>query len=350
MPILVANQPRIHRIDVGALFDLDTAIAHSLDAAIIQEAQTSGVLLLAGLPRWVPIDAKSRRSLLKIFSLPEVEIRKLWRRNFDPQQRNIYRGWFPLQNGGATYKEGIDLGPDVAYGDAVIDDADPLTEATPLPPEALLPQWREQIRDYYRAMDRLSGVLMRSIARGLNIPEDAFERFFRHAISTLRLLHYPVRSSTSLCETDPRELWTEHAGQPRYLLGRAHVDTGFMTLLAQDGVAGLQVQHRDGSWADVPPEEGTLVVNFGKLFERWTTGKIRATMHRVLGTGAERYSIPFFYEAGARAIIAPLPLADAEQFAPFYYGDYLWDVTTQFIEQRGIAHLRQPAGPPPRNM
>ena len=29
-----------------------------------------------------------------------------------------------------------------------------------------------------------------------------------------------------------------------------------MTLLAQDGVEGLQARARDGAWIDVPPEEG----------------------------------------------------------------------------------------------
>ena len=132
-----------------------------------------------------------------------------------------------------------------------------------------------------------------------------------------------------------------------FLLARAHVDTGFITLLAQDGVAGLQAQHLDGTWMDVPPEEATLAVNFGKVLERWTDGAIRATVHRVLGSGRERHSIPFFYEAGVDAVIAPLPLPGAKAFAPFYFGDHLWDTTTQFVEQRGIAHLRRPLGPPP---
>jgi isopenicillin N synthase-like dioxygenase len=85
------------------------------------------------------------------------------------------------------------------------------------------------------------------------------------------------------------------------------VDSGFVTLLAQDGVAGLQARAADGSWLDVPPREGTLAVNFGKLLESWTGGRIRATEHRVLGSAQERRSIPFFYEPRADAVIAPCP-------------------------------------------
>jgi isopenicillin N synthase-like dioxygenase len=60
-----------------------------------------------------------------------------------------------------------------------------------------------------------------------------------------------------------------------------------------------------------------VAINFGKVLERWTAGRIRATLHRVLGSGRERYSIPFFYEPKPDAVIAPLPLAGAEAFAPF---------------------------------
>ena len=78
---------------------------------------------------------------------------------------------------------------------------------------------------------------------------------------------------------------------------------------------------------------------------------MRATPHRVIGSGQARYSIPYFHEARVDALIAPLPLAGAQPFEPFYFGDFLWDTTTRFVEQRGIAHLRTPRGPrlPPSN-
>ena len=332
----------IARVDVRALFGSDTAAQAKVDSAIRDAARTAGMMVIMGLPEWAVLEPARRRQLLQLFSLPASEIRKLWRWNFDPSHPNVYRGWFPLQNGFATYKEGIDIGPDLAYGAGVVDASDPLREATPLPPEEALPGWRSAARDYYLAMSRLCSVLMRSIARGLGLPDNTFNGAFEGGISTLRLLRYPVRPAVSFESTDPSEIWTEHRGVRRYLLARAHEDTGFMTLLAQDGVEGLQAQHRDGSWIEVPPEEGSLAVNFGKVLERWTAGRIRATTHRVLGTGRERYSIPFFHEARVDAVIAPLPLPSAEPFAPFLFGDHLWEATTRFVEQRGIAHLRTP--------
>jgi isopenicillin N synthase-like dioxygenase len=340
------SQHVIPRVNVSDLFSEDGSARSVVDRAIQSAAKASGMMAVTGLPQWAALDRPSRRELLRIFSLPEREIRNLWRWSFDPKRRNVYRGWFPLQDGHATYKEGIDLGPDVAYGPGVVDDRDPLREATPMPPEAILPGWHARVRDYYLAMTRLSVAMMRSIARGLNLPENSFDNAFDGGISTLRLIHYPIRSKASYEGGEHSKMWTAHLGEPRYVLGGAHVDSGFMTLLAQDGVGGLQAQLLDGTWIDVPPEEGTLAVNFGKVLERWTSGAIRATVHRVLGSGAERYSIPFFYEARVDAVIAPLPIPDAEQFDPFYYGDHLWEATTKFVEQRGIAHLRKPKGTP----
>jgi len=333
----------IPRIDVGDLFRAEID-PRTVDAAILQAAQSSGMMAIHGLPRWAVLEAERRRELLAIFTLPEAEVRKLWRWAFDARQPNVYRGWFPLQNGHATYKEGIDLGPDVVGGLSVVDPSDPLREATPLPDAAALAGWRERVRDYYVSMTRLSAALMGSIARGLALPEDTFDSAFKGGNSTLRLLRYPVRPPASFEGADPDEVWTEFAGTRREVQGRAHVDSGFMTLLAQDGVGGLQAQFPDGAWVDVPPEEGTLAVNFGKVLERWTGGLIRATVHRVLGSGEERHSIPFFYEARVDAVIAPLPLAAAAPFEPFSYGDHLWEATTQFVEQRGIKHLRLPRG------
>jgi isopenicillin N synthase-like dioxygenase len=338
----------ILRIDVSGLFGQDPAARAAVDAAILGAAQSVGMLVITGLPAWAVLGPAQRRLLLSLFALPEADIRKLWRWNFDPAQTNVYRGWFPLQNGLPTYKEGIDMGPDIAYGAGVVVPSDPLREATPLPPEHVLPGWQVCARDYYLAMVRLSEALMHSVARGLGLPEHYFDDAFEGGVSTLRLLHYPVRPPESFEGVAASEVWTVHRDEPHYLLARAHVDTGFITLLAQDGVSGLQAQHLDGSWIDVPPEEATLAVNFGKVLERWTGGAIRATRHRVLGSGRARHSIPFFYEARVDAVIAPLPLPGASEFAPFYFGDHLWETTTQFVEQRGIAHLRAPLGPPPR--
>jgi isopenicillin N synthase-like dioxygenase len=333
----------VPRIDVSALFS-ETGQCAATESAILGAASGSGFMTICGLPADVPIDARSRRALLRLFELPAVETRKLWRQKFAPTHRNVYRGWFPLQNGHETYKEGIDLGPDLAFASAVVDPGDPLREATPLPPDSALPGWRAATAAYFKAMERVAQALMHALARGLDLPEGHFDATFAGGISTLRLIHYPVRPPESMAGVPDDKLWVMHRGERHYLLGRAHVDSGLMTLLAQDGVAGLQARAGDGAWIDVPPEEGTLAVNFGKLLETWTGGRIRATEHRVIGRGEERYSIPFFYDARADAVIEPLPLSGMPRFTPFYFGDYLWSTMTKFVEFQGLEGLRRPRG------
>jgi isopenicillin N synthase-like dioxygenase len=247
-----------------------------------------------------------------------------------------------LQTGHLTSKEGIDLGPDVAHGPAVLRSGDPLCEATPLPAAEALPGWRESVTRYYLDMERASAALMRSIARSLNIPSGYFDEFFANGLSTLRLIRYPVRDDLHEAEQRHADLWVTRDGARAYIMGTPHVDSGFLTLLAQDDVGGLQAHHRNGRWLDVPPIEGALAVNFGKVLERWCNGRIKATEHRVVGSGRERMSIPFFYEARVDAKIAPLPLDDRDSFEPFLYGDHLWSTTTKFVEFQGMEELRTP--------
>jgi isopenicillin N synthase-like dioxygenase len=332
----------IPSIDIRALFAADSAVRAASDKAVWDAAAGSGFLLVHTFPDDVPVGIAARTQLLRIFDLSAEKIRALWRQKFDPTHANVYRGWFPLQSGHPTAKEGIDLGPDVVHGASVVDAMDPLREATPLPDESALPGWRAAVTQYYLGMERVSQALMRSIARSLKLPESYFDAAFEKGLSTLRLIRYPVREDIDVAGASDPALWVSHAGERHYLTGAPHVDSGFLTLLAQDGVQGLQARHSSGEWLDVPPREGSLAVNFGKVLERWSGGQIRATEHRVVGYGRERRSIPYFHEARADAEIAPLPLAGAASFAPFLYGDYLWATTTKFVEFKGMEGLRKP--------
>jgi isopenicillin N synthase-like dioxygenase len=329
-------------IDVGPLFAPASPARDLIDRAIMSAAAESGFMVVRGLPADIPTGATVRADLLRIFQLPEDEIRKLWRQKFAPAHANVYRGWFPLQTGFLTAKEGIDMGADVAHGSSVVCADDPLREPTPLPASTVLPGWRESIAVYYRAMETVSQALMRSIARGLQLHERFFDHAFYQGLSTLRLLRYPPRRDADMTAQTNPDVWVTHGGERFYVNGAPHVDSGFLTLLAQDGVAGLQARHREGAWLDVPPTDDGLAVNFGKVLERWCGGRIKATEHRVIGSGRERMSIPFFYEARADAEVRPLPVHGAAAFEPFLYGDYLWATTTQFVEFKGMESLRKP--------
>jgi isopenicillin N synthase-like dioxygenase len=91
----------------------------------------------------------------------------------------------------------------------------------------------------------------------------------------------------------------------------SHADYGFVTLLLQDGVGGLEVLPPDADeWAAVDPIPGALVVNLGEMLEVATEGYLAATIHRVQAPppGVDRYSVPFFWSPRLDAVIEPVPL------------------------------------------
>lgn len=337
---MYANAITVPRIDIGPLFAGPGSERDATDAAIMAAAGNSGFMTVHGLPDHVPISAPHRRTMLEIFRFEDEALRRLWRRKFDPSRDNLYRGWFPAQDGAVSYKRGIDLGPDIAHGSEVTTTDDPLREPTPLPDDESLREWRSAIAEYYRGMEETGRVLMQSLARGMGLDEQAFDAAFEGGISTLRLIQYPPRPAAAFESADDSQIWVEHEGERFQVIGKAHVDSGLVTLLAQDGVPGLQARSPAGEWCDVPPTEDTLAVNFGKLLERWSNGRIRATEHRVIGSGRERHSVPFFYEPHVDAEIAPLP--GDPPFTPFLYGDLLWESTTKFVEFQGMEDLRPP--------
>jgi isopenicillin N synthase-like dioxygenase len=332
-------------IEIAPLFAAQPSAWRDPDLKLAAAAREVGFACVRGLPEGAMPGPEARSRLLAVFGLPEGARHRLYRRKFAAENRNVYRGWFPVQPGNLTFKEGIDIGADLVDGPLVIAAGDPLREASPLPPEAELPGWRAAVSAHYRAMERVAATLMRSLARSLGLSQHYFDASFHHGLSTLRLIRYPPREAAELARVADPAVWVDCQGMRRYLVGAPHTDSGFITLLVQDGVSGLQARVRSGAWVDVSPLEGTLVVNFGQVLEQWSAGRIRATEHRVLGSGHERFSIPFFYEARADAVISPLPVDPPDLFAPFQYGDFLWRRMRSFVEFAGMERERgEPSG------
>ncbi|QIJ63296.1 isopenicillin N synthase family oxygenase [Streptomyces sp. JB150] len=149
-------------------------------------------------------------------------------------------------------------------------------------------------------IDRLSGVaerLLHELLAAIGAPADFYDPIFgEHAHPHLKLVRYPGSA------VDGAE---QGVG--------AHKDYGFLTLLLQDGVGGLQVQREDGLFHDVPPVAGAFVVNLGELLEVATNGYLVATNHRVVSPpgATERFSVPFFYNPRLDARVEPLPFPHA---------------------------------------
>lgn len=74
-----------------------------------------------------------------------------------------------------------------------------------------------------------------------------------------------------------------------------HTDSGFLTFLSTFGYSGLEVEI-DGIYKPIRPIKNSIVVNLGDMLSRITNYKLKATKHRVLDIGIDRYSSPFFFE------------------------------------------------------
>lgn len=180
---------------------------------------------------------------------------------------------------------------------------------------AVLPEFRTTVRAYHTALCDLSRQLVRAVAVALHLPPDTLTPHFTRPTTFLRLLYYPPQPPQS-----PDDLY---GSSP-------HTDYGFLTLLLQDEVGGLQVRTPAGEWIDAPPIPGTLVMNVGDMLHQWSNGRLLSTPHRVINrSGRARYSCPFFFDPDLRTVIEPLATCvsaeNPARFAPLVYGDFLYE-------------------------
>lgn len=162
---------------------------------------------------------------------------------------------------------------------------------------APLPGLREAALGWIDRLSAVAGRLLRELLASVGAPAGFYDPVFgEQAHPHLKLVRYPGSAADGA---------DQGVG--------AHKDYGFLTLLLQDGVGGLQVQREDGRFHDVPPLPGAFVVNLGELLEVATNGYLVATNHRVVSpAGAtERFSVPFFYNPRLDARIEPLPFPGA---------------------------------------
>ncbi|GBR03247.1 isopenicillin N synthase family dioxygenase [Acetobacter oeni] len=173
-----------------------------------------------------------------------------------------------------------------------------------------LPGWREEMLSYFSVCLDLGAALHRGFALDLGVAEDFFAGKFRRPMATLRLLHY---SALMAAERD---------GAPG---AGAHTDYGNVTILAVDGVSGLQVRPRGGEWIDAPVIGGAFVCNIGDCLMRWSNDVYVSTPHRVIRPASERYSIAFFLDPDADALVEPIVTRAGEgaHYPPVTGADYL---------------------------
>jgi isopenicillin N synthase-like dioxygenase len=279
-------------------------------AAVRAAATDTGFLYISG--HGVPQELVDRAfaQARAFFALPD-EVKQSVKIN------GSHRGYIGMKNAkysdevkpnlNETFLIGFDLGPD-----------DPDVKAGvamhgPNQWPAGYPELRATIEAYHATLLQLGHTMLRIFARALELPEDFFGEHFRKPMPFVRLLHYPPQPATRAED--------EFGIAP-------HTDYGFLTILAQDEVGGLQVKRRGGGWIDAPFIEGTFVVNIADMLMQWTNDQWVSTPHRVINTtGRERYSIPFFFDPTYHTVVECIESCQSAdspaKYPPITWGDYL---------------------------
>ena len=248
-----------------------------------------GFLTLSNTALWAADVTRVLDAYRSFFLLPDEA-----KREVDMARTGANRGWGapkseqvdPTAN--PDFKQVFDCGHELPVDHPM--QARGLSVYAPNMWPSAIPGFRTDVQGYF---DRAMGVamdLLRAIAASVGEDESTFDAAFDPPMALLRGNYYPSRPD-----------W---AGDKDFGIA-AHTDYGCLTLLAADGVPGLEVRLPDGRWQAVTAEPGTFVINFGEMLEFWTAGRAKATLHRVIGGPQERISVPLFFNPSYDTNVAP---------------------------------------------
>ncbi|KAJ3486664.1 hypothetical protein NLI96_g4073 [Meripilus lineatus] len=246
----------------------------------------------------------------EFFASPQEEKDKIALKNQD-NARGYARLKENVTNGKADNHEGIDFYRPVSNPDKTR----PLWGENQWPS---IPEFREKYDIWIDKMKALGMIVMEAMSMGLGMTQNEWldlKASVNDSFWVMRIIGYPP-------------LPNDHDG---FSCG-AHKDYGCLTLLYTDPTKGaLQVflqgasdessqSTRDdlpeeqgsekGIWINANPIPGCVVCNIGEMWEIWTKGLYKSTLHRVVHRSSNyRVSIPFFFEPNFDALVEPLPAA-----------------------------------------
>lgn len=312
-------------VDISAYVIDGSAAAKADVARLIDEAcRTVGFIQITGhgIPDAI-VDGLTD-AMDRFFAL-DLEEKKTYR---TPPQIN--RGYSPPKSESLSLSLGVEQASrmndffeafNVGAGQDRYPDADPLPQ--PEYADNLWPAvdgFEAQVEAYFTEAARVARTMTRIFADALGLDPDFFARFTDHSLDVMRMNNYALPPGTDVTLDGD-------------LVGMGeHTDYGIVTVLWADQVRGLQVLGADGSWNDVSPADGALLINLGDVTARWTNERWMSTLHRVkppviAGTIERRRSAAFFHDGNVDALIETLPgCVDAEHpdlYAPITVGEHI---------------------------
>lgn len=284
--------PRIDLSPVASGTEADRrAVAASIDAA----AKTVGFFVVQGHGIDQGIFDRVYDGLGRFFSLPPADknacrLQSGFTRAKDDYTPYGYSGL--LEENAHAYmgrrNQPADYVEKFSVGRLVLDDAEDL----PFPTSGVAASFRQDVKDYFSALDGLARDLTELFALSLNLPHDYFAVRTDKSTDSLRLQTYPG---------------FQDGFQNRQGMGE-HTDGTLLTLLT-DTSPGIEVKTRSGEWIrPVLPRTSDVLVNIGDLMMRWSNDEYVSTPHRVVLSDQPRQSIVYFKLANDETVIEPFPV------------------------------------------
>lgn len=175
--------------------------------------------------------------------------------------------------------------------------------------ETILPDFRQNVEIYAKAMEELALNLLPIYCRALKVEDSFFNEGFTTPMYRLRMTKYP-----SIKAYDEDEFGIA-----------PHVDSTFITILAQDKEGLVIYNEKQQNWMLVPVVEDAFIINTGELLRQWTNDYFLSIKHFANNNNSDtpRYSIPFFFNANADYRMHCIPTCCSEinppKYPPFSY-------------------------------
>ena len=179
------------------------------------------------------------------------------------------------------------------------------------PEEQLLPGFSACVKAYATTLEHLAKRLLPIYCEALEVPISFFDEAFATPMFRLRYTKYPRTTSN---KSD------EYGISP-------HVDTTFITILAQDAPGLTRYSEKRECWIQAPVVENAFIVNTGELLKQWTNDVFISVKHFANNTDNRepRYSIPFFFNASADYQMECIPSCcspeNPPKYPPFSYAE-----------------------------